>query len=546
MSEITDEWPQRIAVSRWGMVATQHSGATDAGKEILADGGNAVDAAVASAFALGVCEPQASGLGGQSMILAHLPAIRKTLAIDGSSHAPSRAMVEGFKDKENRLSGYTATTVPSTPAVLAYMLEQYGSMPLHRVLEPSIRLAKEGYAITDLQQKLQQREIKKWEQGNASTLFLKKGKKPYSTGENFIQPVLGSTLSDIAKKGIDYFYRGEIAARIEEDMINNGGYIRRDDLANIPYPIERRPISGKFESLRVVTFPPPGAGRTLIEMLNILSQFPAKQRDINSLEGLALLVEIIRRAQLDRIDRPFDPNFYPQVQDRRMLSMEYAKLAAKQMAKRVKRTTGETTHLSVMDDSGNIVALTQSIERVYGSFNATSDLGFLYNNYMSAFDYSDITHPHYLRANGVPWASVAPTIVFKGKRPIIAIGSPGSERIASSIVQVILRLLDGMPPLEAVTAPRLHCSVGGCVHLEASRFRNDLIPFLKKRGLTIKEKEPFAFYMGCIQMVLKAGKNNFVGIADPRRDGSASGPEKKPLVKRPFSETESDKVLTDE
>lgn len=543
MMDINEQWPQRIAVSKWGMVATQHSGATEAGKEILADGGNAIDAAVASAFALGVCEPQASGLGGQTMILAYIPSIRKTLAIDGSSHAPSRAMVEEFKHKESRLAGYSATTVPSTPAVLSYMLEHYGNMPLHRVLEPAIHLAEEGYAITGLQNRLQEREIEKWNQGNASALFLKNDSIPYSVGDNFKQPVLAHTLKEIGKQGIDLFYRGEIAARIEEDMLKNDGYIRRDDLANIPYPIERRPVSGKFESLRVVTFPPPGAGRTLIEMLNILSQFTPKQRDLNSLEGLALLVEIIRRAQLDRIDRPFDPNFYPQVQDRRMLSMEYAKLAARQMTKRVRKTGGETTHLSVMDEAGNIVSLTQSIERVYGSFNATSDLGFLYNNYMSAFDYSDITHPHYLRANGVPWASVAPTIVFKGKKPVIAVGSPGSERIASSIAQVILRLLDGMPPLEAITAPRLHCSVGGCVHLEASRFRNDLIPFLKKRGLTIKEKEPFAFYMGCIQMVLKAGKRGFVGVADPRRDGSAAGPDRKPVVAQPSPEPELDKVV---
>lgn len=522
-------WPQRISVSKWGMVSTQHPEATDAGKEMLEDGGNAVDAAVASAFALGVCEPQASGLGGQTMILAHIPSARKTFALDGSSHAPSRAMVEDFKEKKVRLTGYTATTVPSTPAVLSYMLEKYGTLPLQRVLEPAIRIAKNGYLISRLQSDLQKREIEKWENGNAASIFLKKGVKPYSEGDLFKQPVLENTLTEIATKGIESFYRGDIAKRIEEDMIENGGYIRQDDLANIPYPIERRPVSGKFESLRIVTFPPPGAGRTLIEILNILSQFPQKQRDMNSLEGLALLVEIIRRAQLDRNDRPFDPNFYPQVQDRRMLSMEYAKLASKQVVKRIRKSGGETTHLSTIDASGNMISLTQSIERVYGSFSATSDLGFLYNNYMSAFDYSDISHPHYLRANGVPWASVAPTIVFKGKNPIIAIGSPGSERIASSVAQVILRLLDGMPPLEAVSAPRLHCSVNGCVHLEASRFRDDLIPFLKKRGFTIREREPFAFYMGCVQMVLKAGKKGFIGVADIRRDGSAAGPVKKPV-----------------
>lgn len=515
------------------MISTQHTDATDAGKEILEEGGNAVDAAVASAFALGVCEPQASGLGGQTMLLAHIPSIRKTLAIDGSSRAPSRAIIEGFKKKETRLSGYSATTVPSTPAVLAYILEHYGSLPLSRVLEPAIRLAENGYVISDLQHYLQNRELEKWQNGNASELYLKNGKTPYSTGDVFRQPVLANTLREIAKKGIETFYRGDIAARVEEDMLKNGGYIRLDDLANIPFPIERRPVSCRFDSMRIVTFPPPGAGRTLVEMLNILGQFQPKQRDMNTLEGLALLVEVIRRSQLDRIDRPFDPNFYPQVQDRRMLSTEYAKLASRQVMKRIRKVGGETTHLSAMDASGNIVALTQSIERVFGSFHATSDLGFLYNNYMSAFDYSDITHPYYLRANGVPWASVSPTIVFRGKRPILAIGSPGSERITSSIAQVLLRLLDGIPPLEAVTAPRLHCTVSGCVYLESGRFRDDLIPFLEKRGMTIREKEPFSFYMGCIQMVLKTSKGKYVGVADPRRDGSTGGPAQKPVEREP-------------
>jgi gamma-glutamyltranspeptidase/glutathione hydrolase len=208
-----------------------------------------------------------------------------------------------------------------------------------------------------------------------------------------------------------------------------------------------------------------------------------------------------------------------------MLSEDYAKLAAKQIQARMKKRKGETTHLSVMDSKGGVVALTQSIERVYGAFVVNPELGFLYNNYMSAFEYKDITHPYYLRANGVPWASVAPTIIFKGKKPFLSIGSPGSERIASGILQVFLRLIGGQSPMDAVSAPRVHCSVGGKVSLEVTRIRSDIIGFLERRGFTIDKRKPFSFYLGCIQMVLREGKK-FIGVADPRRDGGAGGPLK--------------------
>jgi len=516
--------PQRIDVSRKGMISTQHEEATKIGAGILRRGGNAIDAAVGAAFALGVCEPNASGLGGQTMMLVYLAEPHKTFAVDGSSHAPNKAIAEEMVRKRVRRIGYRATTVPSTPAVLEYMLRSYGSIPLKDILQPSIDLARNGYRITKLQHDLQKRELKNWSRGNSANIFLKEGKKAYSTGSLFKQPVLADTLERLARVGIEDFYRGEIADEIVKDMEANDGFIRADDLARIPYPIERKPLSGRFNGLRIFTFPPPGAGRTLIEMFNILSKFKPKDYNTDRVKGLGLLIEVIRRSQLDRRDRPFDPNFYPQVQDRRMLSGEYAELAAKQIRSRLKRKSGgETTHLSVMDSLGNVVSLTQSIERVYGAFVATPSLGFLYNNYLNAFEYEDITNPYYLRPNSVPWASVAPTIVFKGKKPYIAIGSPGSERITSSILQVLLKIFSGYNPLDAVSAPRLHCTYSGNVSLEASRIRRDLLKFLKKRGFTIDIRRPFSFYLGCVQLVLRSGKG-FVGVADLRRDGSAEGP----------------------
>ncbi len=181
-------------------------------------------------------------------------------------------------------------------------------------------------------------------------------------------------------------------------------------------------------------------------MINLFMSIPEKERNFDTPRGAFFLAEVIRRAFLDRRDRPFDPSFYPQVDDRKMLSEEYTRLVAKQIRRRI-RTHGDTTHLSVMDKAGNVVALTQSIEKVYGSFEVAPELGFLYNNYMSAFEYTDISHPYYLRPNAVPWASVAPTIIFQGRRPWLAIGSPGSDRITSSILQVLMRLDKQYPHL---------------------------------------------------------------------------------------------------
>ena len=517
--------PQRVAASSNGMVATQHYLATEAGVEMLAEGGNAIDAAVAAAVALGVVEPAASGLGGQTMMLIHTAEPRKTLAIDGSSRAPNRANPDAFRGETSRLRGYSATTVPSTPAVLSYVLRRYGKLKWSRVLKPAIRFADEGYPVSQLQHSLTKRELKQFKQRSGGLLFLKNGTRPYPIGSTFKQPALAETLRQLARHGSKDLYRGEIAEMIHHDMRTHGGLLHRDDLAHMPMPIERRPVSCRFEGLRVITFPPPGAGRTLVEMLNILSQFPAKRRDPDTPDGAALLAHVIQQAYFDRHDRPYEPNYYGQVNDTKMLSEDYAKVVSGKIRRHLKRpphSSGETTHLSVMDKEGNVVALTQSIERVYGSFEATPELGFLYNNYMSAFEYEDIEHPYYLRPNSVPWASVAPTIVFRGQRPWLVIGSPGSERIAPSIMQVILRLAK-QAPYDAVAAPRLHCSLNGLVSLEASRMRSDIPPMLEQKGFTVKVRDAYSFYMGCVQLVCHERKI-FTGVADPRRDGAAGGP----------------------
>ncbi|MBC8552212.1 MAG: gamma-glutamyltransferase [Candidatus Brocadiales bacterium] len=514
--------PQKVSVSKYGMVTTAHYRATELAFDVLSAGGNAMDAAVTAAFALGVCEPAASGLGGQTMILLYDAQSRKKIALDGSSRAPHR-IVSGESIKSELLRGYNASTVPSTPAVLSYALKNYGSLSLKEILGPVIGLAKNGYEISQLQYDLTKRELKHLRSNTSAPLFLKKGKNPYSVGSLFKQEKLAGTLERIATAGVEDFYLGDIAQVIEADMIANDGLIRADDLAQIPWPVERRPLTTSFENTRVFSMCPPGAGRVLIAMLNILSHFSPKQRDPDTPRGALLLANVIRQVNLDRQDRPIEPNLYHQIENELMRRPEYAKYMSKKIKKKLKGK-GETTHLSVVDRYGNAVSLTQSIERVYGSFCATAELGFLYNNYMSAFEYNDITHPHYLRPNAVPWASVSPTIIFRGRKPWLVIGSPGSERIASTIVQVLLRL-NKHSPYEAVAAPRLFCSLKGKVSLEASRMRDDIPDMLASKGFEIDVRDPYSFYLGCVQMIMRNRRGEYIGVADPRRDGSAKGPK---------------------
>ena len=530
-TELTDPrdprfiYPQRVSVSKQGMIATAHYLATNAGTELLRQGGNAADAAVAAAFALGVVEPAASGLGGQSMALIYQGGTKRKVALDGGSRAPNRVS-PGELERTHRLRGHKATTVPSTPAVLAYILDRYGTKSLAEALAPALRYAEEGYPVSPLQYFLTRRELRHLKQGTAARFFLKNGVQPWAIGNRFKQPVLATTLKRLACAGVEDFYQGEIARKIHVDMEANGGYIQHDDLARIPWPVERRPLTTRFSDMRVFTFGPPGAGRTLVEALNLLGQFPETLQDPDGPEGALLLAHVLRKANLDRADQPDDPALFSQDLElgKDITEMNYAVSIAKQIKRRIV-TQGDTTHLSAMDKHGNVIDITQSIERVYGSFAASPDLGFLYNNYMSSFEYKDITHPYYLRPNAVPWASVAPTIVFKGRYPWLVLGSPGSERIVSAVVQVLLRIKRGAHPFDAVEAPRLHCSVHGRVSLEASRFRDDIPKMLGRHGFNMDVRDPYSFYLGSVQLVIRGPKGELMGVADPRRDGSAGGPD---------------------
>lgn len=524
----------KCSVSDDGMVATQSSYATEIGKEILNGGGNAVDAAVAAAMALGVCEPQASGLGGQTMML--IGNGEKIVAIDGSSRAPSLAHATSIY-KNDRSVGYRATTVPSTPATLWYVQKHYGKRKWEQILQPVIELADNGYSISALQENLLKREydnFKKVESLSGIKYFFNNG-EPYRQGEIFKQPELAMLLKKIAQKGVHEFYKGNTAKQIDADMRENGGLLRYDDLAFIPFPIEREPLTTSFRGLDVFTMPPPGAGETLLFALKMLECIDSDYKIENDNHLFHIIINIIRKSFLERTDRPYDANFFAQISDHaKMLDDSFAYESIKEIIEDVNRKllpiitsedeiSGETTHLSVIDKSGLAVSLTQSIERVYGSKAVAGGLGFVYNNYLYDFDYNQPEHPYYIRPNGTPWATVAPTLIYNNNSIWMSLGSPGSERIVSTLLLFLLRIADRNYSIDAaMKAPRLHCSLGGRVSLEAGRFDKSLRAYLKDQEYRIDEREDYAFYLGCIQAVLKkhSGKG-FQGIADIRRDGTA-------------------------
>jgi len=525
---------KKFSESSKGMVSSAFPGATKAGVEMLKKGGNAVDAACATALALGVCEPQASGLGGQSMGIIHING--KTICIDGSTRAPSLATPKQFKNKLERSLGYKATTVPSTVAVMGILNERYGRLEWAEILKPSIKIAKNGYRITKLQHSLQERELdnfKKVESHSGAKYFLKDGVMPYEPKDLFVQKELSELLVYLAENGYKSFYHGKIPKIIDADMKKNKGLLREDDLVMIPKIIEREPIIGKYRNIVVKTFPPPAVGRILMLILLLLNQLPPKMIKTNKLEFYHYLVETFKRSLAFRTQRPYDASSYKQIDDKILLDKKFLKHLSESIIDGIQINSNknmdfpneDTTHLSVMDNEGNAVGITQSIELVYGSKTVTEGLGFLHNSYMSSFEYENINYPHYLRPNTTPWTSVAPTILFYKKNPWITLGTPGSDRIPTVTAQFISSIIDsGMSTSQAMDRPRIHCSVDGLVSIEKDRFDERVIPYLAELGYKIELKDSYSYFHGAIHAVLrKQTSNGFQGIAEIRRDGIAEG-----------------------
>jgi gamma-glutamyltranspeptidase/glutathione hydrolase len=515
------------------MASTAFPAATEAAVEILQAGGNAVDAAVAAAWALSVCEPSGSGLGGQTTMLVSPPK-GKIIALDGHSYAPAAVSLRTVGPKQQR-RGFRACTIPSTPATLGAASARYGKLPLNTLIEPAIRLAEEGFPAT----KLLRRHIR-WcrtaleKDAYAARRFLPKGNLPVQ-GEVFRQKKLARTLEKLASNGTEDFYRGEIADAIVRDMQRNGGLLNREDLVNFELPVEREPIEISYHGHRIVSVPPPGGGLQLLAALKVIGNLDVEFGDNNNVdlyESLALIINAVFR---ERVRWPINPELVTPSVRNWLLSEERAKEVAGMIRSdenlapiMIEEEPGETTHLCTVDKDGMAVALTQSIQSLYGAKITNKDLGFFYNNYLCTCP--RYHHPYQLKSHAMPQSNVAPTFVFQEKGGIKAenlrliVGAAGSRRIISSILQIIINLLDrGKSLPEAVDEPRIHSMLNGKALVERRIASKKLMDQLSKYFRHVQIKAAHSHAMGAVQAIGREENGDWIGVADPRREGSALG-----------------------
>ncbi len=523
------------------MVVTAFPSASEAAAQILRAGGNAIDAAVAAAWALSVCEPSSSGLGGQTILLIRF-ADGRMVVVDGHSHAPA-AVSTSLVSRNAQQKGYRACTIPSTPATLEYAHRRYGLLPRATVMEPAIRLAEEGYAITGLQ-----RRQTKWcrkallASAAAGRLFLKDGHSP-RIGEILQQRELATTLRRLADVGSADFYQGLTADAIVDDMAGNGGLITKRDLAEYEGPTECEPVTVEYRGHQVVSVPPPSGGMQVLTGLKILEHFHPEELTRQMDRWYEVLAEVTHAVFRQRKHFMLHPPGAAVSLVGQFLSDE----RVSNIARRIQATTrtgtiepdreepGETTHLCTADRQGNVVALTQSIQSLFGAKVANGQLGFLYNNYLSTCKRRP--HPYQLAGGCIPLSNVAPTLVLKGcgsggglranrssggDEPLLAVGAAGSRRIVSSILHVIAGIVDGGMSLEqAICLPRIHGLLTRKVYIERPAATEALLSCLEKRFRKVTVKGTYSYSMGGVQAIQFRQDRAFVGMADPRRDGIA-------------------------
>ena len=530
-----------------GMVSSQNAHATEVGAQVLADGGNAVDAAVAVGFALAVTLPRAGNLGGGGFMLVHDAEANETVAIDYREEAPRRAGRDMFLDEQGNVDqararfSHLSAGVPGTVAGLWRAHQDYGRLPWKRVVLPAVRLAREGFEVTyDLAGLLASRKERMCRFEAACRYFYKPGGEPYRPGERLVQPDLADTLEAIAANGADAFYRGEIAEKIVAEMKKGGGLVDAESLAAYA-PVVRDAARGTYRGYEVLTMPPPSSGGIhIVQMLNILENFPMAEFGAGSADAVHVLAETARLAYADRSKHLGDPDYYD-VPAEWLMSKAYARQLAAGIDMKRARPSSEvapgvppayespdTTHFSVIDRDGNVVSNTTTLNFSFGSGIAVSGAGFLLNNEMDDFSaksgvpnaYGLIGH----KANAIesgkrPLSSMTPAIVFDDGRAWFATGSPGGSRIITTVLQMIVNVIDhGMNIAEAEAAPRMHHQwLPDVLQLE-SGFSPDTIRILESRGHAVAASQ---WSMGSLQTV--AWKDGvFRGSSDPRRPNAAS------------------------
>lgn len=496
---VGDAVADRGVASTTGLVVSDSEIAADTGAAVLRRGGNAVDAAVATAFALAVTHPSAGNVGGGGYMLVRL-ASGKVAAIDYRESAAGAASAGMYLDSTGKLNpavavsprqpgsnpsvrGYLSVAVPGTVRGMELAHKTFGKLPWRDVVVPAIKLAAEGFPVTaGLAQSLNsQLEGTMKPFPSSVEVWGKPGGGTWAAGDRLVLKDLGKTLTAIAEQGADVFYKGWIADRIAEDMRAHGGLITTEDLAAYQAKI-RVPVSGTFRGYEVIAMPPSsGGGIVVIEMLNILENFDLKKQGRHAPETLHLMIEAMRRAYLDRARYMGDPDF-TQIPVARLISKEYAKTLAAGIARDrasisvdlgkdlVSRATQEhespeTTHFSVIDKDGNAVSNTYTLMDGFGSKIVVKGAGFFLNNEMGSFNITpgmnDLngnlgTKPNQIEPRKRALSSMMPTIVARNGKVVLITGAPGARTIINTVLQVVLNVTEfGMNGREAVDAPRI-------------------------------------------------------------------------------------------
>jgi gamma-glutamyltranspeptidase/glutathione hydrolase len=547
------------AAARRGMVVTADARATQAGVAMLREGGNAIDAAVAAAFALSVVEPYHGGLGGGGFLLIRR-AEGEVVAIDARETAPAAAhrdlYVEAGVAEDASRVGALAVGTPGFVLGLGVALARYGTMSLGDVLEPAIQFAQQGVAIGPRHAAV----LGFWKQRGLAERFpetaaiqLPPAEAAVEPGWRLVQRDLAGTLKRLATQGPDVFYRGSIAAAIAAEMKQRGGILTREDLAGYEVKL-REPLRGSYRGLEVISFPPPSSGGVaLIEMLNILEGFELAGLGPGSSEAIHTVAEAMKLAFADRAAYLGDTDFVD-VPVVGLIAKDYAAgLRARINPRWYRRAPwswhrgrvvirvkgpgepageGGTTHLSATDEAGNAVAITHSINTLFGSGITVRGTGIVLNNQMDDFSIAPNRPNAYglvdtRGANAVapgkrPLSSMSPTIVLRHGKPYLVLGSPGGPRIITTVLQTLLNVVDwGMDISQAVSAPRFHHQwLPDKLFVEPAVPR-DVLERLRAHGHHVEAAKRNWSSAQSIRIDPESGWHR--GGSDPRSDGLALG-----------------------
>lgn len=532
-------------VAAGGMVVSQEALASRIGADILAKGGNAVDAAVAVGFALAVTLPRAGNLGGGGFMLIHLAGEGRTVAIDYREMAPAAATRDmylnaaGQVDKQKSRFSHLAAGVPGTVAGLVHALENYGSMDLKDVIAPAIRLAADGITVSyDLADALARAQGRLAASPAAKAIFLPRDGAPPQPGDRLVQRDLAWSLRQIRAHGRDGFYKGPLAARIGADMAAHGGLITEADLA--AYRVaERAPVTGSYRGYDIVTMPPPSSGGVhVLQILNTIENDDLAAMGAGSADAVHLMAEAMKQAYADRSVYLGDPDF---------VDVPVAALIAKRYGREIRaridmaraRPAGDiapaanlpaespqTTHYSVIDKAGNAVANTYTLNFSYGSGHVAAGTGILLNNEMDDFAAKEgVPNAFGLlgdEANAIqpgkrPLSSMTPLMLMKDGKPWLVSGTPGGSTIITTMVQVIVNMADfGMNAADAAAMPRFHHQWQPDRLMLEPGFSPDTLRLLEARGHDLFAR---GMVWGAVQSAVH-DHGLFHGAADPRRPAS--------------------------